>query len=998
MSLFDAMMRLRGIFSHTISRMHDFAPEKRQNLIDQLSRHVDGEIRFDDTSRRIYSTDASIYQVMPAGVVIPRTVDALKTAIRIALETKTPITSRGGGTSLTGQSIGPGIVIDCSKHLNRILDVDTSLGLVRVQPGVVLDQLNKHLAPLNLLFGPDVATSNRATIGGMLGNNSAGSRSVKYGQTVHHVRSLKAVLSDGEEATFQELSAFEYDIQRHQQGVLGAGWRALDEALSTQRAEIVNRFPNILRRVSGYNLAAYLPEFHDPRYVDGQPKKTLVPLIVGSEGTLAALTEAELHLVPRPKARGLLVPHFESLRTALDAVDVCLEYSPSAVELMDDMLIRLARNQRSLQSMMAAIQGTPDALLMVEFVGDSEAEVADLIEKLRQRMRGTPGMTACVPALKAELRDPLWNLRSAAMPLLNGLPGDRKPTTFVEDCAVSPAKMPEFADRFRELLRRHGTDGAFYGHASVGCLHIRPVLNLKDSDDVARMRQITEDVTKLVLEFKGSLSGEHGDGFSRSEWNRTMYGEAIEGSFRKIKSAFDPHGLFNPGKIVHAPPMTENLRYSKSYQPINLPLVFDYSAQQGFFASVELCNGAGVCRKTQGGAMCPSFRATRDERDNTRGRANALRLAITNQCSDDKTGKSPLAQRWLHDVMDLCLSCKACKSECPSNVDLAKLKAEFQNAYYAEHLRPMSHRLVRHIHRLNAIGSWFAPLVNWTNRRRVWRWFFEELTGFDKRRVMPRFHRNHFRKWFDNRPEPATRKQRHVLLFDDCLTTFNEPNIGKAAVGLLEAAGCSVELVKPICCGRAMLSKGYLADVKDLVSRQAGELAKRITPDTVILGWEPSCALTLTDEWPELVPGEDTRKIAGAVHLADHWLGAKLASGELSLPLKSEPATCTFHGHCHQRALVGVNGSANLLKMVPGLKVMTLDAGCCGMAGAFGYEKKHYATSVKIAGLELIPALKADENAIVAATGTSCRHQIEDLADKTALHPLEILWNAVERV
>ncbi|WP_020472944.1 FAD-binding and (Fe-S)-binding domain-containing protein [Zavarzinella formosa] len=974
--------------------MHDFAAEKREALIGYLRRNVEGEIRFDDPSRRLYSTDASIYQMMPMGVVVPRTIEALKSAVQIALETRTPITSRGGGTSLTGQSIGPGIVIDCSKYLNRILDVDATGRMVRVQPGVVLDHLNKHLVPQNLLFGPDVATANRATIGGMLGNNSAGSRSVKYGQTVHHVRSLNAVLSDGQSVTLRELSVAEHDIQLHAKTVEGAGWRALEDVLSKQRAEIVKRFPNILRRVSGYNLAAYLPEFHDARYVDGPPTRSMIPLVVGSEGTLAVLTEAELHLVPRPAVRGLLVPHFNSLRSALDAVGLCLEFQPSAVELLDAMLIRLARDQRSLQTMMAAIHDTPEALLMVEFVGDSEAEVADRIEKLQHRLREVPGLTACVPAMNAELRDPLWNLRSAAMPLLYGMPGDRKPVTFVEDCAVAPAKMPEFADRFRELLRQHGTDGAFYGHASVGCLHIRPVLNLKDADDVTRMRQITDDVTKLVLEFNGSLSGEHGDGFCRSEWNRTMYGDAIEAGFRQIKAAFDPHNLLNPGKIVHAPPMTENLRYSPAYQPIALPLVFDYSKQKGFFSSVELCNGAGVCRKTQGGAMCPSFRATRDEQDNTRGRANALRLAITHQTPDDKTGKSPLAQRWLHDVMDLCLSCKACKTECPSNVDMAKLKAEFQHAYHAEHGRPLGHRLVRHIHQLNAIGSWMAPLANWMNRRRAWRWFFELLTGYDRRRPMPMFHRRHFRKWFRNRPPSFTPKTNKVLLFDDCLTTFNEPNIGRAAVGLLEAAGCEVELVNPICCGRAMLSKGYLAEVKELVTRQAADLAKRITPDTVILGWEPSCVLTLSDEWSELLPGEDTRKIAAAVQLADHWLAAKLASGELSLPLKGEPTSCTFHGHCHQRALVGVAGSASLLKQVPGLSVKTLDAGCCGMAGAFGYEKKHYDVSVKIAGLELLPALKTDEAGIIAATGTSCRHQIEDLAGREAMHPLEVLWKA----
>ena len=983
--------------------MHDFAAEKRQSLIGYLTKHVDGEVRFDDPSRRLYATDASIYQVMPAGVVIPRTVEALTSAVQIALETRTPIVPRGGGTSLTGQSIGSGLVIDCSKYLNQVLEVDVPGRTARVQPGVVLDHLNKRLAADNLLFGPDVATASRATLGGMIGNNSAGSRSVKYGQTVHHVKSLNAILSDGQAVTLRELTPTEHDVRKAAKTAEGAGLRALDDVLTTHRAEIVARFPNILRRVSGYNLAAYLPEFHDTWYVGGPPKRSLVPLVVGSEGTLAVLTEAELHLVPKPAARGLLVPHFSSLRSALDAVAVCLEFEPSAVELMDAMLIRLARAQRGFQTMMAAIQGTPDALLMVEFVGDSELEVADRVKKLRRRLDGAAGMTACVPAVRADLRDQLWNLRSAAMPLLNGLPGDRKPVTFVEDCAVAPARLPEFADRFRELIQRYGTDGAFYGHASVGCLHIRPVLNLKDGEDVARMRQITEEVTRLVLEFNGSLSGEHGDGYSRSEWNRTMYGDAVEAGFRQIKAAFDPHQLLNPGKIVHAPAMTENLRYSPAYRPISLPLVFDYSKQQGFFPSVELCNGAGVCRKTQGGAMCPSFRATKDEQHNTRGRANALRLAISGQAPGDEPRKTPLAQRWLHDVMDLCLSCKACKTECPSNVDVAKLKAEFQHAYYAENRRPLGHRLVKHIHQLNAVGSWAAPLANWMNRRGLWRRAFEWLTGFDRRRPMPAFHREHFRKWFRNRPASVTPKTRKVLLFDDCLTTFNEPAVGRAAVGVLEAAGCEVELVNPICCGRAMLSKGYLEEVRALVARQAGDLAKRLTPDTVILGWEPSCVLSLSDEWPELLPNDDTRKIANAVRLADHWLAELLAAGSILFPPFTRggrggsdfASTCTFHGHCHQRALVGVAGSTDLLKTVPGLTVKTLDAGCCGMAGAFGYEKAHYDVSVKIAGLELLPALKAAEGDVIAATGTSCRHQIHDLTGRRALHPLEVVWKAL---
>lgn len=978
--------------------MIDFATEKRALLLDALTRHVDGEIRMDSTARRLYSTDASIYQVMPLGVVVPRTIDALRATVQMAIETRTPLVPRGGGTSLTGQSIGPGLVIDCSKYLKQILDLDTTGKRVRVQPGIVLEHLNTALAKHGLQFGPDVATANRATLGGMLGNNSAGARSVKYGQTVHHVRQLQAILSDGQLTQLRELTPTEYDIRREANTVEGAGLRALEHTLLTQRNEIVNRFPNILRRVSGYNLAAYLPEFQDARYVDGAPRRTLLPLVIGSEGTLAVITEAELHLVTRPRVRGLLVPHFQSMRSALDAVGVCLEFQPSAVELMDAMLIKLARSQRSFQTMMAAIQGTPEALLMVEFVGETEREVQHQIDVLQKRLAEVAGLTACVPAMHAEWRDPLWNLRSAAVPLLYGMPGDRKPITFVEDCAVTPKRMPEFADRFNALIAQHGTEGAFYGHASVGCLHIRPVLNLKDPDDVARMRAITEDVTKLVLEFNGSLSGEHGDGYSRSEWNRTMYGDAIYRSFEEIKHAFDPHGLFNPGKIVHAPRMTENLRFHQDYKPLPLPLILNDGHQEPFFRTVELCNGSGVCRKTQGGAMCPSYRATLNEQDNTRGRANALRLAISGQTANERPAKAPLAQRWLHDVMDLCLSCKACKTECPSNVDMAKLKAEFQHAYYQAHRRPFGHRLVKHIHQLNWFGSLLAPLVNWGNRRRLLRWFMEMLTGFDRRRALPVFHRRHFRKWFHRRPPSFTPKVRKVLLFDDCLTTFNEPKIGQAAVTVLEAAGCEVELVNPICCGRAMLSKGFLSEAKALVERQAAALAERLTPETVILGWEPSCVLTLVDEWPELLPGMDTQRIAQAVHLADHWLGEQLSNGTLKLPLKHTPQQTTLHGHCHQKALVGVAGSSQLLKQIPGNHVTTLDAGCCGMAGAFGYEKSHYEISKSIADLQLLPAIKANEGSTLAVCGTSCRHQIEDLTGQRSLHPLEVLAKALEVV
>jgi FAD/FMN-containing dehydrogenase len=683
----------------------DFAAARRDSLVRYLRRHVSGEVRFDDTSRRLYSTDASHYLIEPLGVVLPKTIDDLTVAVQIAAELNVPITARGGGTSLSGQSIGPGIVLDCSKCLTAIGPVDISNRRVRVQPGVVLEQLNRHLEPFGLMFGPDVATANRATLGGMIGNNSAGARSVVYRQTVDHVCSLTAILSDGTRTEFGPLSATEFSRKLELQNREGGAYRAASAATWDHAEEIRARTPQIVRRVSGYNLAALLSpasgreRSRGPRRAD--PPRSLVPLLVGSEGTLAVVAGAELALVSRPKHRGLLVPQFSSLAAALDAVQACLELGPSAVELMDQMLIDLARNQRALKHSMAAIRGRPEAILMVEFSSDDAADVSYRVHELDRRLGGRAGLTASVPALDPALRDPLWALRGAAVPLLYGMPGDAKPVTFCEDCAVAPERLPEFAARFRDIFHRHGTDGAFYGHASVGCLHIRPVLNIHENTGLATMRKIMEDVTDLVLEFNGSLSGEHGDGLVRSEWNKKMFGPVVYEAFRQVKRGFDPGNVLNPGKVVDAPAMEENLRLPPGRIPAaDPPTVLDFSAQGGFFRSIELCNGAGVCRKTQGGAMCPSYRATKDEQDTPRARANSLRLALSEK-DPPSSRHAPIAKRWIADVMDLCLSCKACKSECPSNVDVAKLKAEFLHAYFARRPRPLAHLIMKHIHRLS---------------------------------------------------------------------------------------------------------------------------------------------------------------------------------------------------------------------------------------------------------------------------------------------------------
>jgi FAD/FMN-containing dehydrogenase/Fe-S oxidoreductase len=964
--------------------MNDFTEMKRAALARHLGKQLQGEVRFDPTSRRLYSTDASIYQIEPLGVVIPKTVEDIVTTVQLAGEMHVPITARGGGTSLSGQAIGPGIVLDCSKYLNAILDIDLAGRSARVQPGVILDQLNRTLASHGLQFGPDVATASRANLGGMIGNNSAGSRSIVFGKTSDHVRRLDVVLSTGTKTSFGPISPSDWDRRASVRSFEGSLYRSVRQIVHENAAEIVVRFPRILRRVSGYNLDRLCAELNPS---NGAPAASLVPLITGSEGTLAVVTEAELGLVPLPKVRGLLVPHFASLSAAMDGVAVCLEFNPSAVEVLDQMLLDLARGNLALKDTMAAVQGRPAALLMVEFSSENQAEVADRIERLQRRLSQGNGVTAQVAALDSSLRDSLWNLRRAAVPLLYGLRGDRKPVAFVEDTAVAPTRLPEFVARFRELLHRHGTDGTFYGHASVGCLHIRPLLNLKDGAEVARMRQIAEEVTDLVLEFGGALSGEHGDGLARSEWNRKMFGPIIYRAFCAIKQAFDPDNLFNPGKIVDAPLMTEDLRYAPGYAPYEPTTLFDYSRQEGFVRAIELCNGSGVCRKLHGGTMCPSFRATLDEKDSTRGRANALRLALA--------GEQPLKDfraRWVYDVLDLCLMCKACKAECPSNVDMAKLKAEFLQSYYENRSRPLGHLLMAQIHQLTRRGAPAAPLVNWLQGHRSVRWLLEKVAGIDRRRSLPRLHADHFRRWFGRHtPAPSAGRLGRVLLLDDCFTTFHEPGIGRAAVRVLERAGYTVELAGLICCCRPMMSKGFLRTARALIQEQLPCLMRRLDGETPLLGLEPSCLLTLADEWPELVPGADTRLVASSVDLADNWLAEQVQAGRCELELNARPEKCLLHGHCHQKALRGVKGSAALLGLVPQLEVTELDAGCCGMAGSFGFEKEHYDLSVAIAQLALLPALTAEPEALVVAPGTSCRHQIKDLAARRALHPLEVV-------
>lgn len=954
--------------------MRDLYELQQQALVRHLLKETQGEVQSDLFDRQLYSSDASIYQIEPLAVFLPRTTDDLRIAMQICHDHHISIVPRGGGTSLSGQAIGAGLVIDTSKHLRQIVDLDPVNRRARVQPGVVLEQLNQAASLHGLMFGPDVSTANRATLGGMIGNNSAGSHSIVHGLTVDHVLSLNVIFSDGTAATLH--SERLDDILKNDQGATRPArlLHTIRQIITKHHQEIRNRFPTILRRVSGYNLDRMLAGWE-------RGSINLAELLVGSEGTLALTAIAELKLVEKPKYRGLLIPHFTSITAALDTLDDCLAIQPSAVEMMDQMILDLARQNLALQRRMQGIVGSPAAILMVEVSSHRVADVTQRLDKLEAKLRSSAGVYEVVRAIDDEQRQPLWQLRESGLPLLMGMPGDRKPVTFVEDTAVSPEQLPGFVAEFQEIMQQHGTFGAIYGHASVGCLHIRPVLNLKDTGDVRTMRQISTAVSDLVLKYHGSLSGEHGDGLARSEWLPKLFGTEIYEAFRQVKHAADPEGLMNPGKIIDAPPMDEQLRYKQETR--SQPLVMlDYSKQGGVIQHVELCSGTGVCRKTSSGTMCPSYRATLNEKDSTRGRANTLRLAFQ-QLSPEAALASPQVQ----SVLDLCLSCKACKAECPSNVDMAKLKAEATWHYYQQHRRPLGDGVQKHLPTLLRWGSWIAPVANGVSSTKLSRWAMQRWGGLSKKRSLPVLHRQHLRRWFGRfrQQQQSSSKAKPVLLLDDCFTTYTEPAIGIAAIKLLHSLGHHVELVEPICCGRPLISKGYLTEAKRLVQRQAIALAARLKEGIPLLGLEPGCLLTLVDEWPELVPSEATSKIAEQALLIENWLALQ------SIQLRPLAADCIVHGHCHQKALVGMDGTMAALRKIPKLNVQLLDTGCCGMAGAFGYEAQHYDLSVAIAEASLLPAVRTNPDAIVLASGTSCRHQLRDLSTCRPLHPIELL-------
>lgn len=942
-----------------------------------LQQAVRGEVRFDAVSRMLYRTDASIYELEPLGVVVPKDEADVIATVKIAAEQQAAVLPRGGGTSLAGQSVGAAVHVDFSKYMNRILEFDPDERWVRVQPGLVLDELNAYLQPYGLMFAPDVSTSSRANIGGMIGNNSCGAHSIIYGKTIDHVQELKAVLADGSQAVLGPLDDEECERRAHWDGLEGRIYRAVRRIVHAHEASIRTGFPQVMRRVSGYNL---------DEFIDGAPFD-LSKLVVGSEGTLCAVVEARLNLVELPAHKGLVAVHFHDLVEAMEANLTALETAPVASELIDKILLDQTKGSLEHAPSRRFLTGDPAALLIVEYYADSKAELDRKLNELEERLNARGMGYAFARAVAAGDQQAIWALRKAGLGLLMGMKGDPKPQPGVEDTCVPVAHLPDYVRRVVALMEELGIEAEYYGHASVGLLHIRPIFSLKDPEGIRLLRQIEESMSDMVREYGGTVSGEHGDGLARSEWIAKMFSPELVAAFVEVKDAFDPQGIMNPGKITRPPRMDEHLRYHEGYQTAKVETFFSFSEAGGFQEAVEMCSGVGHCRKKLVGTMCPSYMATLDEEHTTRGRANALRAALSGALPDG------LQSEEVHRVMDLCLECKACKAECPSSVDMAKLKYEFLAHYHRQHGYPLRSRLFADIARISRLGSALAPLSNWIGRSGFNRWLLDALLGIDRRRHLPAFARQPFSRWFASR-RPAGGRKGRVVLFNDTFVEYNEPAIGRAATTILERAGYEVVLAEgKVCCGRPLISKGFLERARALAQRNIEVLAPWAEQGVPIIGLEPSCASALSDDYLDLVDHPQSRRVAEQVVLLEDFL---VRAAPLDLEFTEAARQILVHGHCHQKALTGTAATMAVLNMPPRFRAEEIPSGCCGMAGSFGYEKEHFEISRAVGQERLFAVLEeAAEEVEIAAVGTSCRHQIADFTGRRARHWAEILVEAL---
>ena len=959
-----------------------------------LGRSLEGDLYCDEATRILYSTDASVYRELPLAVARPKNSSDIKKLIRFAATEKTSLIPRTAGTSLAGQCVGSGIVVDVSKYMTRIIEVNKEKHWVRVQPGVVLDELNKHLKQFGLFFGPETSTSNRCMIGGMVGNNACGANSLVYGSTRDHTLEINAIGSDGSELIFGPLSAEEFDRKCGLQTFEGSLYRNIRDMLSDplNREQISANYPekSNRRRNTGYCIDLLMDTV--PFTGSGEPFN-FCKLLAGSEGTLVFFTEIKLHCDPLPpKEKAVVAIHLNELNDAFKANLVALKHNPTAVELMDKTILDCTAHNRKQRANRFFIEGDPSALLIAEFARDTKEDIektaADLIADMKAHSYGYH-----FPIIWGNDIKKVWSLRKAGLGVLSNIPGDAKPVSVIEDTAVSPQFLPDYIKDFQEMIRHHGIQGVYYAHIGTGELHLRPVLNLKKPEDVEMFHTVALEVARLVKKYRGSLSGEHGVGRLRAEFIPFMIGDHNYGLLKLVKKTWDPDNIFNPGKIINAAPMTSQLRYEPGKKTRKFDTYFNFDKTRDIMRAIEQCNGSGDCRKSHiiGGTMCPSFMVMRDERHVTRGRANMLREILTHT-----TKSNPFDHKELYDVLDLCLSCKACKTECPSNVDIAKLKAEFLQHYYESNPVPLRVLLIANIHYLNAMGSLMPSLTNFMFGRMGW---FMKRIGFSDKRSIPQLSNTTLSAWFRKQSMPNGTGRR-VYFFNDEFTNYNDAEIGIRAIMLLTKLGYEVVIPNHTISGRAYLSKGLLKKAKRIANDNIRLLKDVITHEEPLVGIEPSAILTFRDEYPELCNRDfhaEADKLSKNVFMIDEFISREIDRGHITHEqFTKEKRLVKFHGHCQQKALISTAALKRVLSLPVNYRVEEINSGCCGMAGSFGYEAEHYDISMKIGEMVLFPAVRAaDGETIITAPGTSCRHHITDGTGRKPVHPVEVLWDAL---
>lgn len=969
--------------------------------LQKLQNELTGDFFFDDTMRRLYATDASVYRQIPLAVAYPKNTEDLKKLLTFARKHKTSLIPRTAGTSLAGQVVGTGIVLDMSRYFTKILEVNEQEKWCRVEPGVIRNDLNAYLKPYGLFFAPETATQTRAMIGGMVGNNSCGSNSIIYGSTREHVLEVKGLLASGKEVTFNAFS----DVPFSKESVIESEVLQLIQLLQIPKNQVLIRDnfpkPSIPRRNTGYALDILL----NSSLLDPQSKEpfNIAKLICGSEGTLMIITEIKLNLVELPPThKALVCIHTQSIDEALRANLVAVQYNPSASELIDHYILECTKTNIQQQQNRFFVQGDPQAILAVELFGKDENELQSKISAMIAHLQ-RENLGYHFPVVKGEDIAKVWALRNAGLGLLSNLAGDAKPVCFVEDTAVDVQDLPEYIREFNEILKKYGKYSVHYAHAGTGELHLRPILNLKDVEDRKIFRAIAQETAELVKKYKGSLSGEHGDGRVRGEFIKMMVGEECYELFRQVKRIFDPENTLNPNKIVDTLPMDTDLRYEAGQKTREIPTIFNFEKEQGILRMAEKCNGSGDCRKTEitGGTMCPSYMATRNEKDTTRARANILREILTHS-----TKSNPFDSEQIKQVMDLCLSCKGCKAECPSNVDVGKMKAEFLQHYYDANGVPFRTKLIANFTKSTHFASKFPNFYNFLVTNSFTSKIFKKIAGFAPERSLPTLHKFTLREWFakhrHKKQDTGYKTIGAVILFCDEFTNYNDVEVGIKTIELLEALGYEVKM--PLCeeSGRTYLSKGLLRKAKQIAERNVKIFKDLVSEKTVLVGIEPSAILTFRDEYLDLVDKDllpDAQKIAQNTFLLDEFLATEIDKGNIRAEqFSDEPKILKLHGHCHQKALSNLVYTKKVLSLPRNYQMQLIQSGCCGMAGSFGYEKEHYEVSMKIGELVLFPKIRnTDEKTIIVANGTSCRHQIKDGTGKKAYHLAEVMWQALRR-